>query len=317
VAVLVIMVAHFSGHDSFIISFPDREFEKKEESIVTMAFLGDIMMDRGVRSSVYNNAGGDYGFLFEELNQLSQYDILFGNLEGPVSDKGNNVGSIYSFRMEPKSLDALVDAGFNVLSVANNHAGDWNVAAFTDTLDRLGNYNILAVGGGYNYSDASSVRVIEINGVSFGFLGFSDAGHDWLSASEESPGILIASDNNRNEIIKTASEEVDVLITSFHFGEEYELIQNERQTQLAQDAIDNGALIVVGHHPHVIQPVEEYNGGLIAYSLGNFIFDQYFSEDTMTGLLLDVSIQDNQIVEFKELITKQDDRFKPNFKEDY
>jgi hypothetical protein len=100
---------------------------------VSISFLGDIMMDRGVKTSVYKNYGGDFNALFKNLGELKEDDITFANLEGPVSDVGNNVGSKYSFRMEEKSLDALKNASFEIVSFANNHVGDWNIAAFNDT----------------------------------------------------------------------------------------------------------------------------------------------------------------------------------------
>src|SRR3989344_4773074 len=247
------------------------------------------MLDRGVRKSVEVNGGGDFKFLFQNLN-FPDNDIVFGNLEGPASNRGSNQGSIYSFRMLPESLTALASTGFNVLSVANNHAGDWGRDAFVDTITGLEDLNILHPGGGLNRSEAIKPQIIEKNGVRFGFLAFSDVGPKWLSASDTEPGILLADDPRFSEIVSEASREVDVLIVSYHFGEEYQTTATDRQKTLAHQAIEAGAKIVGGQQPHVGQEVEEYNGGLIVYSLGNFIFDQSFSAETMEGLVLEVDM---------------------------
>lgn len=267
---------------------------------VTIGFVGDIMLDRGVKSSVIKNFKGDFNTLFANVGFISDYDILFGNLEGPVSDTGEDQGNLYSFRMDPKILNALSSAGFDVLSIANNHIGDWGQNAFNDTLARINSSGILAVGGGQTKIDATEPKIIERNGLSIGFLGFSDVGPDWMKATTNTPGILLANDPDFAGIIQRASSRVDTLVVSIHWGEEYELT-TERQRELGRLAIDSGARLVIGTHPHIIQETEGYNNGYIAYSLGNFIFDQDFSKDTMKGMLLEVKIKKGEI----EAVTKK------------
>lgn len=277
------------------------EIPAKETKIY---FVGDIMLDRSVKTSVIKNFGSDYNQLFTNLDELKSADILFGNLEGPVSDTGNNVGSKYSFRMDPIVLEAIKNAGFDIVSFANNHVGDWNIGAFKDTLNRLDNVGILQTGAGMTKSEAEIPKIIEKNGVKFGFIGFSDVGPDWIKATDTSAGILLASDPRLGEIIKNAKQQVDVLIVSFHWGVEYEKIHNKKQEALAHTAIDNGADIVVGHHPHTMQDIEMYKEHPIVYSLGNFIFDQYFSKDTMQGMLFETTFLGKDLKETnKKLIT--------------
>ncbi|MCE9628591.1 MAG: CapA family protein [Candidatus Vogelbacteria bacterium] len=282
------------------------------EPEVSLVFVGDMMLDRGVNFSVQKNFGGDFNQLFTELDFIREADIAFGNLEGPVSDKGRNIGSIYSFRMKPESLQAVAAAGFDVLSVANNHAGDWTSEAFVDTVARIKNLNILPIGGGNNYQEASLVKIKEVRGVKVGFIGFSDVGPNWLAVGSSSPGILLASDPQFDQIIKTAAESVDVLVTSFHFGEEYLATSTSRQQVLARRAIDNGASLVIGHHPHVIEELERYKNGVIIYSLGNFIFDQGFSKETMEGGVLFVKLDGKKIESAELKKVKLDSRFKPS-----
>jgi len=285
--------------------------EEVKDNTTTIYFLGDIMLTRGVKSSVDKNFEGDYSKLFENLDEIKDADILFGNLEGDVSARGNNVGSKYSFRMEPKVLPVLKDAGFDIVSFANNHVGDWNTTAFEDTLYGLKDNGILKTGAGFNKKEAATPTIIEKNGTRFGFLGFSDVGPAWMEAQENKSGILLANDPNIEEIISNAKNECDVLIVSFHFGDEYKTVHNARQENLAKMAIDNGADMIIGHHPHVIEDISEYKGKPIVYSLGNFIFDQSFSVNTMRGMLFSATFKDKELIKTEERIITLDKKFQP------
>jgi len=283
---------------------------------VELGFVGDIMLDRGVLQSVEKNFNGDFRHLFDNLAFLKDYDILFGNLEGPVSLSGQNVGSKWSFRMKPVVTEVLAEAGFDILSLANNHMGDWASEAMLDTLDYLKMTDVMFTGAGANLAAVKKPTIIKKNGLRIGFLAFSDVGPAWLAAKENTPGILIIRDNYK-DIIKNAAENVDILIVSMHWGEEYKTRSNTREQTLGHGAIEAGAKIVIGHHPHVIQEIERYRGGLIAYSLGNFIFDQYFSEETMRGKLLELKLAKNpftqkaDITETKEKLIKLNKFFQP------
>ncbi|HWC57632.1 MAG TPA: CapA family protein [Candidatus Paceibacterota bacterium] len=256
---------------------------------ISLIFVGDIMMDRGVKQSVLNNFGGDYNALFANAPYLKNADIAFANLEGTVATSGHNVGSRFSFHMDPVSVGALKNAGFDIVSFANNHVGDWSMEAFTESLQHLRDNDILYAGAGSDYADASAPRIIDVRGIKIGFLGATDVGPDWLAAKSDTPGIILASNPHLPNIIATAKQKVDILVMSFHWGVEYSPA-NARQEALARGAIDAGADIIVGTHPHVMQRVEWYKGKPIFYSLGNFVFDQYFSPYTLEGMVADVSV---------------------------
>ncbi len=284
---------------------------------VTLSFAGDIMLDRGVRQSVQNNFGGDYSTLFEKMSVLKNDDITFANLEGPASDQGDDLQNLYSFRMDPKVPGVIKNAGIDIVSFANNHVGDWGRAAFDDTRARLTEAGLPYVGSGDNKKSAETPRIIEKNGLKIGFIGFTDVGPEWLAATDSKSGVLLASDPNFDQIIKNAKNQVDVLIVSVHGGEEYNVGKHTtRQEDIAHRAIDAGATIFAGHHPHVMEDIEQYHGGLIAYSLGNFIFDQPFSKDTMQGLLLTVKLKDTKIDSYQKTIISLDSHFKPSVPED-
>lgn len=284
-------------------------FEPKNTTIL---FVGDIMLDRGVLGNVNKYFGGDFDKLFINSKSFTEKpDITFGNLEGDVSDVGKNVGSIYSFRMKPIVLDTLEKSGFDIFSFANNHVGDWSKTAFDDTMKRLDEKGFLYVGAGKDYEDAQTVKIIEKNNVKFGFLGFSDVGPDWIATNENNPdssGILIAKDKNRIDIIKNAKLNCDILIVSYHAGIEYEK-HNERQEFLFKSSIDAGADLIVGSHPHVAQDIQIYKGKPILYSLGNFMFDQYFSKETMQGLVVVAEYKDKDLIGLKSYISHQNSHF--------
>ncbi|PCI19526.1 hypothetical protein COB64_03620 [Candidatus Wolfebacteria bacterium] len=284
---------------------------------LSLMFVGDIMLDRGVKKSVDKNFDGDISALFKHMVLLQSADILFGNLEGPVSDKGTDLGNKYSFRMDPQALPALKNAGFDILSFANNHVGDWGRTAFEDTLERLKENNLLFAGAGRNSKEAEEPRIITKNGITVGYLAFSDLGPSWIAAKGDTSGILLANNPHFEEIISNAAAQVDALVVSFHWGNEYKP-HSSRQTKLSHQAIDAGAKLIIGHHPHIIQDTEEYKNGIIAYSLGNFIFDQHFSQATMEGLLLDITLvknpftQEVSIQKTNKFIVRLNEFYQPN-----
>ncbi len=275
--------------------------EEKPESEIILYFTGDIMLDRGVDFYIRKNEDWHWPFL-RISDFLNQADLVFGNLESMISDKGVNVGSIYSFRANPNTIDSLRFAGFDILSIANNHSFDYTRIAFEDTMNRLKNADIDYIGGGFSENEAYTPVIKDIGGAVLAFLGYSNIGSSLWKAQEETPGIAwidIESLDKFKQDIQSAKEQADILIISIHFGEEYQETPNAQQRKLAESAIDFGADLVVGHHPHVLQPLEKYKQGWIAYSLGNFVFDQYFSENTMKSAILKITIEDKKIKDVK------------------
>jgi poly-gamma-glutamate capsule biosynthesis protein CapA/YwtB (metallophosphatase superfamily) len=277
---------------------------------VSMIFAGDIMTARGVRTSVNKNLGGDYNRIFENIN-LKDFDIAFANLEGPVSDVGKDRHNLYSFRMDPLTVPALKNAGIDIVSVANNHVGDWGRDAYIDNLARLKDGGVLFAGGGLTKLEAEMPTIIEKNGIKIGFLAFSDVGPPELAVTADKAGLLLASNPRFDEIIQNASKQVDYLIVSFHWGVEYKTIHNARQEYLAHKAVDDGAKIIIGQHPHVPEDFETYHNSYIAYSLGNFVFDQSWSEPTMHGMLLEMTLNKQGNITVKKDIIELNKFFQP------
>ncbi|MDD4990474.1 MAG: CapA family protein [Candidatus Pacebacteria bacterium] len=288
--------------------------ETKSQPVVLMA-VGDIMLGRGTEYMVNKYGKGDFNFLFAKIkNYLLAADLLFGNLEGSISQRGQQVGSIYSFEFSPTSTSALKESGFDVLSLANNHMLDYQAIALQDTLANLQQAGIDYVGAGLNEQEAFSLKIREIypvksaeggaeqlnrvKGVKIGFLAFENLGPaSWKAGGDKTGMAWIGWDDfgKIQEIISQSKQQVDILVVSLHAGVEYQPLPDNFQKEFTKMAIDSGADLVIGHHPHVIQPLEKYKNGWIAYSLGNFVFDQFFSKETMEGGLLKVEIKDKKI----------------------
>lgn len=290
---------------------PDLIIEQKEN--ITLIFVGDIMLDRGTEYKVDKYGNGDFKFPFLEISDyFKKADLIFGNLEGPISDKGMNVGSIYSFRADPKAIEGLKSAGFNILSLANNHMFDYSRLALDDTFTRLKENGIDYVGAGLTENEAFSPIVKEIKGTKIAFLAYTNLGSaNWKAIGGKS-GMAWINENDFERVkkdVQSAKEKNDIVIVSLHAGQEYLPTADQFQTEFSKMAIDAGADLIVGHHPHVIQNNEQYKDGYIFYSLGNFIFDQSFSEQTMQGLILEAVIENKKIKKIIATKTKINNNF--------
>lgn len=295
-------------------SFNQENFrEKPEKDKITLFLVGDIMLDRGVEYYVKKEGGGDWKFPFLKIaKDLQKADILFGNLESPISDKGQRVGSRYSFRADPRAVEGLKYAGFDILSLANNHALDYTREALEQTMDILREQGIDYVGAGLNRKEAFSAKILEVKDTKIAFLAFTNLGSKSWAASEKKSGLAwINRAEEAFEFIREAKEKADLVVVALHGGDEYSLEPNNFQKTFAQISLKAGADLVVGHHPHVVQPIERSPEGWVAYSLGNFIFDQSFSEETMKGLLLEVEVEKKKIKKVIPHEIKIDQFFQP------
>ena len=248
---------------------------------LTLAAAGDCMFDRGVRA-VCDERGREWP-LSAVRDILTAADIAFLNLETSIARGGTRLpGKGIWFRSAPEFAQEMANAGIDVVTLANNHVLDYDDPAFAETLSNLEEAGIAVCGGGKNMAEARRPAILSANGVSVAFLGYSEFAHIYWSvarpkrfvAGEAGPGISPWDREAIVEDIRRAKRLADHVVVSFHWGDEYVSMPADRQVQLAHAAIDAGASVVHGHHPHVLQPVEVYHGGVIFYSLGNFVFDQ-------------------------------------------
>lgn len=265
--------------------------EVSEETVVTVAAVGDIMLVGGVRNLI-----AQYGpfYPFEKVAPiLSRADLAFGNLESPLARGGQPTphkrkeavaaGKDYVFKGSPEDIPGLVAAGFDVLALANNHMLDFGPEALLETTAALENAQIKSVGAGANLAEARRPAIAVAKGLRVAFLAFSYILPPNYWATDTQPGVAparsiksLAPDKAGiaalQEDLASARAQAEVVIVSFHWGEEKQNKANAFQQLLARAAIDAGADAVIGHHPHVLQGIEIYKGRPIFYSLGNFVY---------------------------------------------
>ncbi|MEL7563838.1 MAG: CapA family protein [Dehalobacterium sp.] len=193
----------------------------------------------------------------------------------------------------------------SIVSLANNHALDYDSPALLQTIELLQAVGIKTVGGGKDIGEARSPVIIEREGIKVAFLSYSEmADMVWsfkhprkLKATEEIPGIAPLIVEQIIEDIENVKAQADYVFLSLHWGVEYQDMPEDYQRDIAHQLIDAGADVILGHHPHCLQGVEIYQGGLIAYSLGNFVFDQNWSDKTREGLLLSLKMNPTEILQ--------------------
>lgn len=271
---------------------------------ISIAFVGDIMLDDTPGKVI--KQGRDPMAPFASL--LSTADIRVGNLECVVATKGKpEPGKPFTFRAHPRTLKVL-KRHFDVVSLANNHSGDFGPIAFNEMLNRLDKQGIAYFGGGKNLAEAHTPLIVERNGLRVAFLGYNEFFPRSFEADYDKPGITWSEDEQvRLDITKARSHyRADLVIPVMHWGWEHEPLASPRQRQLARLMIDAGADAVVGGHPHVTQDTETYRGKPIIYSLGNFLFDSFNDEENNTGWLLQMELTRQGVTQWRTYVARID-----------
>lgn len=272
-------------NDAFARFYQERCKLPETEEEVSLLAVGDIMLSRYVARKI--DAKDDIHYPFINVrNYLKQADIVFGNLESPIT-AGRKIGSgEMIFRANPGMEQALKEVGFNVLSLANNHVPNFGDRGIRETLAYLDTAGIKHTGAGWDDADAYAPVFLEIKGFTFAFLAYNDTDvvPPVYEATPVHGGTAFMNIARMVTAIREAKRHADFVVVSMHSGHEYTAKANHSQSFFAHTAIDNGADLVIGHHPHVVQPIETYQGKFICYSLGNFIFDQSRS-GTREGLM--------------------------------
>jgi poly-gamma-glutamate capsule biosynthesis protein CapA/YwtB (metallophosphatase superfamily) len=242
-----------------------------EAERVVLTAVGDIML-AGSAAPTLSREGYGYPFL-STAHLLRGSDITVGNLETPISCKGLEfTGKMYRFKASPKAAAAIREAGFSVLTLANNHIMDYGAQGLSETLDNLKKQKIHYTGAGRNLAEARKPALVEKNGQKIVFLAYSLTYPVEFYAGHDQPGAAPGYSRFFREDISKAKSGADYVVVSFHWGAEGEVFPKPYQVTVARTAIDAGADVVIGHHPHVLQGVECYKGRLILYSLGNYAF---------------------------------------------
>jgi poly-gamma-glutamate capsule biosynthesis protein CapA/YwtB (metallophosphatase superfamily) len=255
--------------------------------VLDMAVAGDIMLGRGVNNQMLVH--GDYRYPYRLIHdEMQSADLRVANLECTVSDLVGVPTDPYTFSFvtSSKALDGLTWAGLSVVTVANNHADGPSMAAFLDMIANLRAHGIAVCGGGHSLNEARRPAALQAKGLRVAILGYDGISPQGPYATSGSPGIAPIDLSTLAQDLAAARQQADLVIPYFHWGIEYTKDPTSEQQRTARAAIDAGADMVLGVHPHWVQGIERYKGRLIIYSLGNFIFDQDWSRPTMEGMLL-------------------------------
>jgi poly-gamma-glutamate synthesis protein (capsule biosynthesis protein) len=269
----------------------------EQSKYVSIVAVGDIMLGGKGRSRF--EADG-YDFPFAATRELLQTGgIVIGNLETALTDAGVPFADKkYTFRNPPdKVAKALKQAGFDIVSLANNHSMDYGEAGLRDTLAALDRVEVHHHGAGLNVAEARKPRIFSLeNGQTVAFLAYSNTFPQEFWATANMAGTAFGHEAYvRQDIAKLVEQEIDIIVVSFHWGQERSTELRSYQPLLAHAAIDAGADLVIGHHPHILQAVEQYQSGLILYSLGNYAFST-FSPHVHTSVVAKINFKDGEVV---------------------
>ena len=229
----------------------------------SIMFVGDVMLGRTVMTTSLNKDDPSYPW-HKVADKLNYADLVFANLETPVVENCPSKTDGMIFCADPRMVEGLKYAGVDVVTLANNHTLNYGKEGLAETK------KILA-GAGIEYTD-QSLAVREVNGVKFGFLGFEFVDSDIT--------------DDQLELTRALNDQVDTLIVGVHWGSEYQDKAGAKQREIARKLVNAGADVVVGHPPHWVQDMEHIGDKPVYYSLGNFVFDQMWSEETRHGLAI-------------------------------
>lgn len=268
--------------------------EKQDGDQARILFVGDIMFDRYIRQVAQKKG---YDFILENVkNLLSKSDLVIGNLEGPVTESrsvslGTQLGekNNYIFTFDPVVTETLKNHNIRLVNLGNNHILNFGKSGFEETKKYLRESKVEYFG---SVREEKKSKIKEIRGIKIGFLNFNEfSGENAENFAKE---------------IKILKDKADFIIIYTHWGKEYVDSPNEETKNLAHSFIDAGADLIIGSHPHVIQGSEKYKSKKIYYSLGNFVFDQYFEKGTDKGLIVEAILKKNGEAEFKEYEVKME-----------
>ena len=258
--------------------------------IVHFMAVGDLMLGRSVGDHMQSQ--GAASVFSGVASTLLQADLLAGNLECVVSDQGQPQFKSFTFQAPPLAVEALSSVGFDVLSLANNHSMDYGLDGLADMLARLREAGLNTVGAGADAEAAEAPVILERNGVHVAFLAYVNVPvesrttfdtHAWAAAVEK-PGVAWGDPAVIAKDVAEAKTLADVVVVLLHSGLESSLAVDSIQRTLAHAAVDAGAALVIGAHSHTLQPVEHYKDGIIAYSLGNFVFDGFTTPSNYSAI---------------------------------
>lgn len=279
------------------------------EPAFTIAVAGDIILGRTVHRIMEQS--GDWSAPFRAVAPLlAEADLTIADLECALTDSFAPPDDPYTMRFMtyPQAVEGLLLAGIDAVSLANNHSMDFGPQGMRDTLATLQAHGIAHCGIGETLAEARQPALLHVAGTTIALLGYDGISAAWYGAGTDWPGTAPLDPELVTEDVSAASRLADVVIPFFHWGIEYTMVPTDEQRRIARAAIDAGATLVLGSHPHWLQGFEFYRGRPIFYSLANFVFDQEWSQETKQGVILRLHFEGPRLRAFS---------FQPVLIEDY
>jgi poly-gamma-glutamate synthesis protein (capsule biosynthesis protein) len=283
------------------------------KTTLNLIAVGDIMLGRGVLNQM--KARNDFLFPYRAIKpELDTGDLRIGNLECMVTDlvPPPSDPSTFTFVCPTKGFDGLKYAGFDVLTLANNHSNGEGQVVFNDMRANLTKHGFGHGGGGANLAEATAPIIASAKGMRLAFLSYDNILPQGPWATANSWGLAPINVDTLPADIAAARKQADLVIPYFHWGIEYTNDPTNYQQNVARAAIDAGADMVLGNHPHWTQGIERYKGKLIIYSMGNFVFDQDWSEPTLEAMLLHLYWRNGTLASVRFVPIKDASRCQPN-----
>ena len=279
----------------------EKQEEIKEKKLSLIA-VGDVL----IHESVYKDAiqiDGTYNFkkMFTEIEPIiKDYDLKFCNQESTIGGNYLGISGYPSFNSPDEIGDNLVDIGFNMISLANNHVMDKGEDAVLYSNSYWKSKDVITAGSSSNYDETNTINTYEKNGIKYAFLAYTTSLNNYLTREYL---VNMYSDDKVKSDIDKIKDSVDLIIVSMHWGEEYTNTPNYEQKRIAEYLSSLGVNLVIGHHPHVVQPIEFINDTLVIYSLGNFISNQLsIGLNQGIGLIVGMNIYlENEKIVFKDI----------------
>lgn len=270
--------------------------KENPNNLVTITIGGDVMLGRSVMAKALDVDDFNYPFL-KIADVTKNTDVTFVNMENAIVENCPKVyADTFKFCGLPEMLEGLNFAGIDVVTLANNHSSNYGESGLEETKTHLENYGI-------DYVGLDNLVIKEIKDIKFGFLGF------YFLVNEPTEGDF--------KLIRESKKKVDVLIVGVHWGDEYGPADQfspdplDTQVEWAQEMLKQGVDVIAGHHPHYVQRSDVFEGKPVYYSLGNLVFDQMWSEQTKTGLLIKLTFKNGEIVEEERINTYMENWAQP------
>lgn len=277
----------------------------------TLMLGGDVMLGRAVRDQIVKLGKNDGAWVTQNIAaEFKKADMAFVNLESPFAP-GSALGYGMVFRADPKHITALTSAGIDVVSFANNHSRNQGNAGISTTIDLLAKNDIKTNGAGKTSNSAYAPAIVQTKELKIAFLSYTY--NERIQSNKTVPTVAALDIGIMKTEVKKAKAKGCFVVVSMHAGNEYTVTPNTQQKRFAHAAIDVGADLVVGHHPHWVQGIEKYRGKPIIYSLGNLVFDQPWSKETQQGAVARVTIRNKKTAKIQMLPVKIDRASQPRF----